>query len=314
MNEKRTAWVPTVFTVGLLIWMTVYLLSCSGAASKATLAGLRMAFEGVIPSVFPYFVISGIFISTGLADRVGRRLGGISVRLFGLPRCCAGVILLGIVCGFPVGARMASTLAKRGKINCEQAARLAAFTNFCGPSYLVSVLGARILGDALLGFGIFFLQTVLALAAGMWLGRGRRGVEDEPMMRSDVSFSVAFTDSVVSSAASTLHICGYVTVFSVFMSSLSPLLQRMSQGSKALFYGFFEISGGIELLKGKEDALLAAVLIVFWSGVSVLMQVICALRQDGVKISVAPYLAIRAVVLPIGGILTLLICRIFYFA
>jgi len=44
------------------------------------------------------------------------------------------------------------------------------------------------------------------------------------------------------------------------------------------------------------------------------MQVICALRQDGLRISVLPYLAVRAVILPLGGIMTLVIGRIFHFA
>jgi len=314
MNEKRSARLPTVFTLCLLLWMTVYLLAFSENATKATVSGLHMAYRRVVPSVFPYFVLSGIFVSCGLAQRIGLRLGAFAPRLFGLPPCCAGVILLGIVCGFPVGARMASSLAKRGDITCEQAARLAAFTNFCGPSYLISVLGDGVLGSRWYGIFVFGLQTLLSLGAGLWLGRGNQETGKATSASVGVGFSEAFTEAVIGAARSTLHICGYITVFSVFMSSLSPIMQNIPSMPQALIYGFFEMSGGIDRLRTGEDLLLAAVLIALWSGVSVLMQVICALRQDGLRISVLPYLAVRAVILPLGGIMTLVIGRIFHFA
>ena len=82
---------------------------------------------------------------------------------------------------------------------------------------------------------------------------------------------------------------------------------------RALIHGFFEMSGGMETLQGLENNLFFAVLIVIWSGVSVLMQVICALGQSGVKISIIPYLTVRAVCMPLGGILIYIICRILHF-
>lgn len=312
MNEKKKGMFLQIFWTVLLSWLTCYLLLHSRSAGNAALSGLRMAFFSVVPSVFPYFVISGVFVSSGLSDRMGEKMRPMTA-LFGLPGCCAGAVFLGLLCGFPMGAHMTGALVKRGCIDREQGARLSAFTNFCGPSYLIGVLGGQIFSDVRIGFVIFGVQSLLALTAGICLGRGKRATEGVFFSQSRCDFSLAFTESVKSACRSTLHICAYITFFSVFMSSLSPFMNRMSETAKALFYGFFEMSGAVAGLKDKEDILFCAVLIVFWSGVSVLMQVISALSWEGEKISVIPYLAVRVVCMPLCAGLTYIICVFLHF-
>jgi hypothetical protein len=144
------------------------------------------------------------------------------------------------------------------------------------------------------------------------LGRGKKPQMSMPFQAYATDFARSFTESVVSAAHSTLYICAYITFFSVFMSSLSFLMKGMSGTEKALFYGFFEMSGGVSYLKNREGALFTAALIVFWSGVSVLMQIISALSSKGERISVLPYLAVRAVCIPLGAVLTYIICVILH--
>ena len=221
--------------------------------------------------------------------------------------------MIGLLCGFPVGARMASVLVKRGSIDAEQGARLAAFTDFGSPLYLIGVLGAQILGNWRIGFLIYLVQTVLALGAGIWLGRGKRAVFPALVYRPKVNIPLAFTDSVMSAAVASLGICAYITFFSVLVSSFSSFLCRMPNKVSALFYGFFEMSGGIHCLKGEKDAIFAATLIVFWSGLSVVLQIAASLWQDGENISMKAFFKVRAVCIPLGGILVYLICRILHF-
>ena len=68
--------------VGLLtagILLTVF----SGEASDFTLDGLLLCAEKVVPSLFPYMVISSLFVYSGLAAKLGRRIPAAAI--FGLP-------------------------------------------------------------------------------------------------------------------------------------------------------------------------------------------------------------------------------------
>lgn len=312
MNGKSKQTLFSLLVALLICLMAGYLLVCQKSAVKASKDGFYTAFFMVLPSVFPFFVLSGLAVNCGLFDSFVGKTRWFSI-LFSLPECCFGAVVIGLLCGFPVGARMACDLVKRGSIDPEQGARLAAFTNFCSPSYLIGVLGSQILGSWKLGFLIYLIQTVFALGAGILLGRGKKGKFSPLLCQEKVNFSLAFTESVAGAIKASLGVCAYITLFSVLMSAFSPLFCKMPNTASALLYGFFEMSGGVRYLKGEKDALLAAAFIVFWSGLSVVFQIISALWQEKEKISILPFLRVRAVCVPLGGVLVYLICRILHF-
>jgi len=297
---------------GLLLLAVVYLVFFPQKASAATLAGLSLSVKTVIPAVFPYLVLSVMFILTGLADRLAGRMQRLTKGLFGLPGCCGGAIILGILCGFPVGARMAGMLYRRGSINKEQAARLTAFSDFCGPPYILAVFGAGILSDIRLGLAVFVIQTVLSLIAGMILGRGKGGQSEAylPTVKGR-GFTVSFTESVTSSAVTTLSICAYVTFFAVLLSALEPLFACIPSYMQALVYGFFEMSGGMNRLAKCSASLVPGTAILLWSGLSVFFQIYAVLQGQGEeKISMMPYLTVRFLTLPLGTAIMYLLFRI----
>ncbi len=309
MIQGREKWMLRVWVL-ILLFSLLYLLLFPKIASQATVDGLRLSVRTVVPAVFPYLVLSGMFVSSGLADRLGGRLHTITERIFGLPGCCAGAILLGILCGFPTGSRMAGMLYTRGSITKDEAARLMAFADFCGPPYIITVLGTGILHSVKIGFVIFAVQTVLSLFFGMLLGIGKQrhvlpttaAVKIHPMQ--------AFTDSVKSATVGTLHICGYVTFFAVIMSAASPLLEGIPEDAAALFYGFFEMSGGIARLTESDHPLISGSVIVLWSGLSVLAQVYSSAGEGDDALPMRPYLIVRMVMVPIGTAIVYFICRI----
>ena len=161
----------------LLAGFAIYLLVLPKRASDATVSGLYSAYRFVIPAVFPFLVLSEMIMGLGIPERIGRYFNTFTVRMFALPGCCASVIIMGLACGFPIGAKMTHHLYKRGCIDREQAARLVAFTNFCGPSFIIGVLGGRILSNLRYGYMIYILQVLMALTVGMMLGRGKKILE-----------------------------------------------------------------------------------------------------------------------------------------
>ena len=62
----------------------VLLLVCSAAAAEAVRQGLLLCARSVVPALFPYFVVSGLFTSLGFAESAGRRLAPVTERLLGV--------------------------------------------------------------------------------------------------------------------------------------------------------------------------------------------------------------------------------------
>ena len=55
-----------------LLGVMALLLVSSAAAGEAVRRGLALCARSVVPALFPYFVVSGLFTSLGFAEGMGR--------------------------------------------------------------------------------------------------------------------------------------------------------------------------------------------------------------------------------------------------
>ena len=109
-------------TLGILFCMLLFLRDPT-LGREAVLRGLRISAWNVLPSVFPFLVFSDLLIS---GNALPKGFSKVLQRLFRLPAEGCTAILLGWVCGFPVGARCAATARKNGRLTADQAERTVA--------------------------------------------------------------------------------------------------------------------------------------------------------------------------------------------
>ena len=143
----------------LLVCMAV-LLWQNETASAAVRQGLALCARSVIPSLFPFFVVVSFAVGCGFFT-VLRRLG--------LP-VGAAVFLMGIVGGYPVGARTVGELYRGGGLARERAETLLTFCNNAGPSFIFAIAGVGVFGSQKTGLALYVIHILSALAAGGLLG------------------------------------------------------------------------------------------------------------------------------------------------
>ena len=78
----------------ILICTALYLLIFPKMCSKAMTSALKLSVHTVVPAVFPYLVLSGTFVGSGLADRMGRFMEYFTRRLFGITKVAALAYLM----------------------------------------------------------------------------------------------------------------------------------------------------------------------------------------------------------------------------
>ena len=154
----------------LLIPLFIYLLFSPGEAVRASAKGVDLWFHTVLPALLPFIILSGILVRSGIllpifrkADKIFRIFPG----LFG-----AGVyaLLLGIFCGFPMGAKITAELLREGSVSFREAKLLLQVSNHVSPAFLLGY-AASLLSDP----GWAFPAAVLyysAAAASFFLTRG----------------------------------------------------------------------------------------------------------------------------------------------
>ncbi len=268
--------------------LIITLLFISDAPAQKIREALSICAKAVIPSVFPFMVISSFFIKLGGGKVLGRMFSLPSKLLFGTSENAACAVILGFLCGYPIGASCASELYDRGEISKNELQRILTFINNPSSAFVIGGVGAGLFGSIRLGKILYFSVLLSACTAGI-LSRFFKKDEEIRQCRSDnaeLSVSRALTEAISSSALGMLNICGCVCFFSVPSAIISDIFD-ISERISALVSGIFEISGGAAAAAEIRSLPLCAA-VCAWSGLSVFLQVVSVCR--GRRISFFPLL------------------------
>lgn len=262
--------------------------------------GLDLCARTIIPSLFPFFVLSGMVVELGMANYLGKLLKGMMRPLFRVNGAGAAALVLGLVGGYPVGARTAIELYRTGQCSRVETERLLAFCNNSGPAFILGVVGAGVFGSNRAGLALYLVHIAASLCVGV-LFRFYDGEEERvnvPVRQPvrTVRFSAAFTDSVRSALTGVLNICAFVVTFAVLIRMLSEtgllgaaarllsVLGLNAGQGKQLLSGLLEVSSGVAGLEGRGRLTMAAFML-GWAGLSVHCQVLCFLSDSGLRVS-----------------------------
>ena len=277
-----------------LLCATLALMLYPQPSMEAAKSGLALCYNVIIPSLFPFFVLSSLVVELGLAGYLGRLLEGLMRPLFHVSGACASAFALGFIGGYPVGAKTAISLYENGMCTKTEAERLLAFCNNSGPAF--------ILGDAAASICIGLLFRFYK--AGPTARREER--QSRPQFHAQ-RFTTAFTGSIKNSFLSTLNICAFVVFFTVviqllirsgFLPGLAQVLGTVlapfgltPEWAQRLLTGALEISSGVWTLSGDgtlSGKLILAAFMLGWAGISVHCQVLSFIGGSG--LSVGTYL------------------------
>lgn len=272
------------------------------AASQETLEscryGLRLCVELIVPSLFPFFVVSLLLAKLGFPAWLGRRVGPLAGKLLGLSPVGTSALVIGLCGGYPMGAAYLADLVRSGALSERECGRLLAFCNNSGPAFLVGAIGSGVFGSSGLGLILYAVHAASALLTALLLrGGGARETDAAPpaVPLEPPPFSRALTEAVRQAVEALLGVCGFVVVFSVFTGLLkangffaaaaqllSSRLPLSAQAVEALLTGFWELGSGIGALRGLPPTplhLALASAIVGWGGVSVHFQTLSLLAD-----------------------------------
>jgi len=117
------------FLPSTLFIFTICLVIFSSSNLVAAKSGLKLWATSVVPSLFPFFVATELLSQTSMPYLLGRFFNVFMRPLFNVGGAGSFAFIMGIISGYPVGAKIACNFRKNNilpKIECE---RLLSFTN-----------------------------------------------------------------------------------------------------------------------------------------------------------------------------------------
>ncbi len=278
------------------------LLFCAEEAIAAMRDALTLCAKTVIPSLFPFMVASELIVHSGVATTLGRLCTPVFQRLFGMGGAASAPLLLGTLCGFPVGAKSAASLYESGKISRGELCHLLCFCNQPSSAFVISAVGISLFGSRRFGLLLYGTTLVSGLAVGLCcrflISKDDKKHQGGRESNATPSLGVTgFTDAITGAARGMLSVCAFVCFFATLVGCLSsmPAMDRAPNVLRALTFGFFELTGGVSRAAACQSVTTAALVAAWcigWSGLSVHFQVMSLCDRSGV--SFRPYFAAKA--------------------
>ena len=297
----------------MCVFMLVLFFKNSDAASLWVSEGLKLCASKLIPSLFPFMVVSSLMVSSGAGTAVFKIFEKPVRAVFGVGRECCAPIMLGWLCGFPVGARCASELYRDGRINSSEYTRSLCISSTPSPAFLIGTVGKGMLNDASLGVCLYALSILSCIAVGLFMrlvSKSTPQTLSKPQStQKRAGLAQSLTKAVTDSAVGMLYVCAFVVFFSAFLGAFEGALSflHLSDTASALLFSFFEMTSGISRIsKLSGNVLPLCALAAGWSGLSVHFQTAAMCTSKGTRF--APYILSHVAKAAICGTVATIFC------
>lgn len=250
--------------------------------------GLSICSSVIIPTLYPFMLLAGLLANSPLCRRPGRWMTALTRRLFGLPGCCGPAVLLSLVGGYPAGAIAIAGLRERGQITEEETRRMTAFCVNGGPGFVVSTVGAGLMGSVQAGLMLYAAQAAVSVGIGIALGRGHRRVPE--VAHAPLPPKKPTAHIVSDTCAALLTMCGFVVLAAAGLAlaqgcglarGLAAVTRMRTSDVSALLAAVTEVSCGcVALAGGGALTPLWLSLTLSWGGLSVQGQLAAVLPQE----------------------------------
>lgn len=224
MKKLKTA--KKVLTGAILLCGILISVVFSTQTAEQVRTSLLYTFSSVIPTLFPFMVISRLIISSDVKIRKSGVVARMCKRIFGLSADAAGALMLSLIGCFPIGAVAVSESCKSGRIDRSDAARAFALTHNTGPSFPVIFVGGVLWQSKRFGAALYCFQIVAwVLVALLYQSKNVPRQASTIDVDGSCVFDLvsAFPDAICKSAQSCFNIAAF-TAFMRFCSSSLLLL------------------------------------------------------------------------------------------
>ena len=260
MKRKWTAMLSALGMAALIFDSKTALLGAE--------AGIEVCMKTVVPSLFPFFVLS-ILLGGALAGQRMRLLSPLA-RLLKVPENAVSLIVVGLLGGYPVGAQVVAGAYEDGRLAKKDAQRMLAFCSNAGPAFLFG-MGARLFDELWICFLVWFIHIVSS-----WCVALLTPCSSARNAGYTTNGGVTLTQALKKAVAVLATVCGWVVLFRVLIAFADRwVLWAVTPEVRAVIIGFSELANGCcELQKigcvGLRISLFAVLL--SFGGLCVMMQ------------------------------------------
>ena len=295
-----------IFTIFVFL-LTLFCIIFPESMIDSTKNGLSLWWKIVLPSLFPFLILSNLITKTAIPMLFGKVLTPIMKFIFNLPGISALPLFLGMTGGYPLGAKVTSDLLLNNQISKPIANRLIAFTNNSGPLFISGAIGIGLYGSKKIGTLLLLSHYISALLIGLFFRfTNKYDYTDKNSKKIDFeiislkNLGTTLTDAVKNGIISIVLIGGFIILFSIISTimletgliyAISNLMFKNLDKTTSFYIisGILEVTNGVSLISTANISLLKKLIITSillgFGGFSIHTQTLSVISKTDIKIS-----------------------------
>ena len=269
--------------ISLLLTLILFICFPSVCIAGAT-RGLLLWFNIVLPTLFPFFLITRLILSMGFIPKKITIL---------YP------IITGLIAGYPTGALTVNELLKENKISLPTARLLLIACNNASPGFLIGIASAVYpqnkyciwLCTIAASFTVTLFVFIFAHSknkTSIFYANNHKKMTPAISDRCHNNFILQLESTIISCAKTLVVIGGYIIIFSILSDFLAKLISDSDTLCKGLLTGICEITTGVSLIcesspKNQLINISATAFLCGFGGICALMQTAGATESSGLS-------------------------------
>ena len=266
---------------------------------------LHLWVTSLIPTMFPFFVISDILIQYHVTHYIPQFIKNAFCRLFGVSENAVSIFFLSCIGGFPSNARNTRKYYDLKLISKEEAEHILTFTHFSNPLFVLSTVAVFFFHQEKYGWIILFSHFMGNILIGLFFRKYNTPSSNYTLTNEkSQNFSFLFIRAIKNAIDTLLLILGTLTSF-LIVSSLIIQALHLSAYPGIILKGILEMTMGIKELSLLPIPAIYKVVIttmfLSFGGLSVHLQVLSQIADT--DISYLPFFFARIIHALLSGLI-----------
>lgn len=239
--------------------MLIFMIAFPSLTLEGSKQGLTLWFQNLLPALFPYTILSSYIL--GISENKAQNRGSHNVkyqpktqpRLLKIPVMGYFAIFTGLLCGYPLGAKITAQLISNNKLSTKEGQYLIGFCNLASPSFLIQYVTTQSLGS------LKYLPAVLLSVYGsaiitalitypLYLHKEKPlKMQSQRTIVKNKPRSYTGSDAIMESFEAMVRLGGYLVLFSIIAKMVTALFTTVTT-SHFFLIGVIEITNGVHFI------------------------------------------------------------------
>ena len=285
----------TLFCICLLLFLLVH----PEEALLSAKDGMSLWLNVMIPTLLPFLILTEKLLKTGNIPQLLEPLAPFWKHFFGISPAGAYVLILGFLCGYPMGAKLAHDLYINHQISQREGEYLLTFSCNASPAFIFSYLSQNILEGKIPPHSLLLIllsaDFVCMLFFRFLVYHGNTVSSVKPEYRKKETYQqdstgVILDVSIMSGFETITRLGGYILIFSLLFTGFYHYWPFCSQ-NKILLTSPIELTTGLHQIAQSAFSwkikYITSMTLTAFGGFCVMFQTKSVLEE---KLSILPYI------------------------